>query len=94
MAACSGTERYTIGALARAPARGGDPFVIDAGANGDDITRLGELGGGVDGAERVIGRAVGGVGGIGIGLAARTTPGQQRWWRIRSSAGKTAAGSS
>ena len=55
--------------------------MIDASANGDDITRLGELGGGIDRAERVVGRAVGRVGGVGIGLAyellsARNTGGE------------------
>ena len=81
MAACSGTERYTMGALAAAPARGRDPFVIDPRADGDDISRLGELGGGIDGAERVIGRAVGGVGCIRIRLAHEPLSGQKRWRR-------------
>jgi hypothetical protein len=35
--------------------------LIDAGANGHAITRLGELGAGIDGAGWIIGRTVGGV---------------------------------
>src|SRR5581483_10490156 len=39
------------------PARGGDPFVVDARASVDYITGLGQLGGGIDSAKRVIGLA-------------------------------------
>ncbi len=48
--------------------------MVDAGANGNDITRLGELGGGIYSAERTTSRAVGGVGGIAIGLANEPFP--------------------
>lgn len=46
----------------------GNPFMIDASADGDCVAGLRALAGVVDGAERVIGGTVGGVRGAGIGL--------------------------